>query len=457
MFLSKDEIAAWTTPSVTGTGVDLRTPLRNALSEHGQLSEGQTAGRFYPMACVALEITQRCNLDCTLCYLSDHAEMAHDIPLPVLFRRIDAVADHYGEATTIQITGGDPTLRSPEHLEQLCRYIRGKKLRSCLMTNGIKASEALLKRLAAAGLDDVAFHVDLTQERRGYPTEVSLNEFRESYIARGRSAGLRILFNTTVFGGNVEELPEIAAFFKSQAEHVTMASFQMEAMTGRGVVRDRTTGLTRDRIEKLLDRGFGTKLNFDVAAIGHGDCTRFGTLLVAGDQGVTALDNNSLFAELLAHLEKYDLRDRPTMRIAPALLRALGRHPVFALRVLGFLTSRLWHLRRGLVASRGRVHRMSVLLHNFMDAKQLEQDRCASCVFMVATERGPVSMCVHNARRDAELFAPVRMDTKDGPQWWSAKTGRVGPTPEFGLPVTTPFKKLKGHLRSQANDERKKG
>ena len=113
-------------------GDDQRAPLREALRRHGQMQAGQTAGRLYPMACVSLEITQRCNLDCTLCYLSDRAEMAKDVPLEILFQRIEMIESHYGPGTSIQISGGDPTLRKVEDLEALCRHIRSLGMRSCL-------------------------------------------------------------------------------------------------------------------------------------------------------------------------------------------------------------------------------------------------------------------------------------------------------------------------------------
>jgi len=34
----------------------------------GQWTASQLMGRRWPIGCVALEITQRCNLDCTACY-----------------------------------------------------------------------------------------------------------------------------------------------------------------------------------------------------------------------------------------------------------------------------------------------------------------------------------------------------------------------------------------------------
>ncbi len=449
-YLTPEEIENWTPSVVDAGGHDQRLPLRQALAQCGQFHARQTAGRFYPMACVALEVTQRCNLDCSLCYLSDHAEMAHDVPLEVLFRRIDMIAQHYGRKTSVQITGGDPTLRAPEHLEAICRYIRGRGMRSCLMTNGVRATSELLGRLAGAGLDDVAFHVDLTQERRGFATEVSLNSVRQDYIRRAGAAGLRVLFNTTVFDGNLSEIPEIARFFRQNAARITLASFQMQADTGRGRLREHSECLTTEGVMALLERGIGARINFDVQAVGHTSCTQFSIVLVAGDSAADALDNSALFADLLAQMEKHEVRVGAVTKVGATLRKLLPRHPILTLRLASHLAVVLWRLRRGLWSSKGRVHRMSIMVHNFMDAEKLERDRCASCVFMVATEQGPISMCVHNARRDAHIFAPTPIETQGSRKWWSARTGKVTDLPDTNMPIEMPLKRLKGRLREDA-------
>ena len=54
----------------------------------GQWSESQHLGRRWPVGCVALEITQRCNLDCDLCYLSESSQALKDLPLEEVYRRI---------------------------------------------------------------------------------------------------------------------------------------------------------------------------------------------------------------------------------------------------------------------------------------------------------------------------------------------------------------------------------
>jgi tetraether lipid synthase len=132
---------------------------RRRVAATGQWTANQLTGRRWPIGCVALEITQRCNPDCMACYLSEHSEAVKDVPLEELFRRIDLILNHYGPNTNVQVTGGDPTLRKPEELIAIVRRLSHRGLRPALLTNGIRAKRNLLIELVKAGLVDVAFHV----------------------------------------------------------------------------------------------------------------------------------------------------------------------------------------------------------------------------------------------------------------------------------------------------------
>lgn len=429
-------------------GTDQRGPLRDGLQRCGEYGAGQTAGRFYPIACVALEVTQRCNLDCTLCYLSDRAEMTYDPPLSVLFTRLGTIRSHYGTGVSVQLTGGDPTLRDVEDLEALCREIRRLGMRSCLMTNGIRASRTMLMRLAAAGLDDVAFHVDMTQQRRDFSSETELNILRRAYIRRASGLGLRILFNTTVFGGNFDELPDLARFLRDCPE-VAFASFQMQADTGRGVLRERPVAITQDSVARAIEAGYGTPLDFDAAAVGHSGCNRYASVITGGGHAVSLLSNRRLVHRVIAALEAVDDNQDAHIRIRPNVRRLILRYPGLALRVLGHLVLSIARLGPGVF--RGPVRRQTVFIHNFMAADALEEDRCASCVFMVATGNGPLSMCVHNAQRDQHLALPDRVDSPMGTFWWNAASRSLSSHPDLpGLkdPDLAPLKRLKGQLRA---------
>ena len=160
--LNKEEIQNLAPDSLSN---DPEASLRhscNCMKETDNWSPNQQMGRRWTLGCVALEITQRCNLDCSLCYLSEHSEAIRDIPVEELFRRIDLIHQHYGAYTNVQVTGGDPTLRQQDELIAIVKYISSLGMQPTLMTNGIKATRKLLTKLSNAGLVDIAFHVDTT-------------------------------------------------------------------------------------------------------------------------------------------------------------------------------------------------------------------------------------------------------------------------------------------------------
>src|SRR5262249_5497953 len=163
------------------------------------------------------------------------------------------------------------------------------RLEPCLMTNGIKLTRDLAQELKAAGLYDVAIHVDLTQERKGYPTEESLNAVRREYVERVRGLGLHVIFNTTVFDGNFRELPAIVGFFKEHADVVGMASFQIQADTGRGVLHERSDAITLQGVRRAIAEAAGAELSWDALRVGHPDCNSLAFTLVAGRESVHPL------------------------------------------------------------------------------------------------------------------------------------------------------------------------
>ena len=394
---------------------------RRRMEASGQWRPGQAMGRRWPIACVALEITQRCNLDCTLCYLSEHSESVRDLPLAELFRRIDTIRSRYGAGTNVQITGGDPTLRRRDELVAIVRELHQQGLRSTLMTNGIRARRALLGELADAGLTDVAFHVDMTQERPGFTDEVALNALRQDYIERARGLGLAVFFNTTVFAGNVAEIPAVVRFLVDNSDVVSLASFQLQADTGRGVERGRPAAITIPRVAGLIEDGAGTALTFDTLSAGHARCNRYAAALIANGRAHDLLSDREL-ARSFADATTALTLDRTNHRRSAARIAGwLARRPRDWPKAVGWLGRMAWRMRRDLWRSRLQAHKQSYLIHNFMDACALDPERLRACVFMAATADGPVSMCLHNARRDDEILRPIRLPSAAGEVLWDPR------------------------------------
>lgn len=423
---------------------------RSTMRKLGLAGPSQQMGQRWAVGCVALEITQRCNLDCTLCYLSEHSEAVRDLPMSEIFRRIDQIRDLYGPHTDVQITGGDPTLRRREELLAIVARVSERGLRATLMTNGIRADRTLLAALAGRGLVDVAFHVDTTQQRRGYDSEQSLNRLREEYLARARAVGLSVMFNTTVHADNFEDIPALVRFFRGHATDIRTAAFQLQADTGRGVWGERPSRICIDSVIEKIRQGAGVALRFDSSFVGHPRCSRYALGLALGGRLIDLLDDSALaasFQERTAHV----VMDRK--RPARALLRlgaSLLTNPSLLAACLGFAARKSWQVRSELLALDRRPSTLSFTIHAFMDACRLERERIDACVFKVMTAGGPMSMCLHNARRDRHILEPLAVRREGHTRHWHPLNGRLSvdvPPPAVPDPASHPLKRLKGRTR----------
>ena len=434
-FLNAEEIKAWRPDEEIPDRKKRNDVIRARLVRNDLWLPKQTAGKRWVVGCVALEITQRCNLDCSLCYLSEHSQAVHDLPLAEIFRRIDLIHAHYGPRTDVQVTGGDPTLRPRDELIAIVRYIAEKEMRPALFTNGILATRDLLAELSAAGLVDVAFHVDMTQGRKGFRTEHELNEVRREYIERARGLNLAVIFNTTLFAGNFEEVPTLVKFFAGVADVVSFASFQLQADTGRGVLRQREDAINIDNTIARIRAGARVPLSFDTLLGGHHHCNRYAFTFVINGKLYDGLDNADLAVRVMNQTADvaFDRRDRGVSVRAFAF--ALLRQPSLWWPSVNWLARFLWRAREDLIAARGKVYKLSLFVHNFMDACQLERDRIESCIFMTITADGPISMCMHNAKRDTFILQPMKFYRQGELRNWNPLKGE---TDESTLQIPAP-------------------
>lgn len=378
-------------------------------------TDNQVLGRLQTIGCVAVEITQKCNLDCTLCYLSEHSQQVADIPIEEVFRRLDQVVHHYGPGTHVQITGGDPTLRKHSELIEIVRYANQLGLYTALFTNGISASRKLLTQLANVGLRDVAFHVDTTQRRKEGNSEVELNSIRKEYLERTNGLGLMVIFNTTVHKGNFHEVPDLVKFFREHADLVGLASFQLQADTGRGELRKRDVVINRETVQQQIESGSSINLPWEALQVGHRDCHSYLPTVVVNNTVYPLVPSRVFFADFLRDFQhiSWDRQKHP-LQILSGFLVALLMRPRWWKRVLAHGFGMLKKMLPDLIKARGRIEKLTFFVQNFMDAKELQQERVDACSFMVMTADGPVSMCQHNARRDDFILKPLDIQRADG-------------------------------------------
>ena len=460
VYMTPEEITDWKPYHQLPEPGQYRKPLEERMKKVKQWSKPQLAGRRWGIGCVSLEITQRCNLDCTLCYLSDSSEAVKDVPLEEIFTRLEMVRKHYGPNTDVQVSGGDPTLRDRKELVAIVKRITDLGMRASLLTNGIKATRDLLTELASVGLSDVAFHVDLTQERKGFATEVSLNKIREEYIERAKGLPIMVIFNTTVYAGNFHEIPALINFFREKSNIIRFASFQLQADTGRGVLRERDFLITQETVMEQIRKGADTKISFDVPLIGHPKCNKYSYMFSCNGNLYDIWDEPDFLIEVLDVTKDvvFDRKNRWNTVKRVVSMVAKERHLIW--QGLRFAGRHAWKMKWDLIKSGFKVNKISFFIHNFMDACKLETDRIEGCVFMVATKDGPLSMCMHNAKRDEYILAPLTMKSEKGEKLWNPLTGDFDPIAEgttFQMnPAMIPMKQAKGRVKQLLKEQKTK-
>ena len=433
--------------------IESKEAARHAMVDTGCWSTQQQMGRRWAIGCVALEITQRCNLDCTLCYLSEHSEAVADIPIEEVFRRIDEIYSLYGPNTDVQVTGGDPTLRKRDELLSIIRYIKQKNMRSTLMTNGIRATRSLLTELAAAGLSDVAFHVDTTQNIKNTTDEKSLNKIREKYINNAKGLGLSVMFNTTIHKDNFDEIPDLIQFFISHAEAIRTVSFQSQADTGRGVADKRSEIINQETVWKKIEQGLGTTLNHEAVIAGHKHCNRYGMSLITNGKAYDLFADTELISNLQAKTSHITFDRKHKLNTATKIIGWNLSNPRCFFAVLNYLFRFFNKTKRDLMLDKGKLTTLSFFSHSFMDACNLDQTRIDACVFKTMTKDGPISMCSHNANRDDYILQPIPVEKEQVLKFWhplEAKFYENIPEISKKNPKKYPQKKQKGRSRLSA-------
>lgn len=186
--------------------------------------------------CTLLELTNRCNLSCPVCFASaGTATELKDLPLEELARQYDYLMSH-GGPYNIQLSGGEPTMR--DDLAEVIALGREKGFTFFqLNTNGIRIAEenGYAEQLAIAGLSTVFLQFDgLDDEIYRILRGRALKELKLKAIENCKRAGLPVVLVPTIAKGvNDQSLGEIIRFALDRAPHVRGVHIQPITFLGR--------------------------------------------------------------------------------------------------------------------------------------------------------------------------------------------------------------------------------
>ncbi len=171
----------------------------------------------------ALMTTNRCNMNCPVCFTRDRQETIYEPSLEECEKLLRSYRERAGEDALLEFCGGEPTVR--EDLPALVRlahnigfdYIQ-------LNTNGIRLSEnvSYCRQLREAGITTVYLGFDGVTDR-AYQVKYgrSLLEEKKKAVANCKEAGLAVVLVVCVIAGeNDGELGEIVRYAKAQVPTV---------------------------------------------------------------------------------------------------------------------------------------------------------------------------------------------------------------------------------------------
>ena len=163
----------------------------------------------------ALMTTNRCNMDCPVCFTRDSKEALHEPSLEECRALMRAYKEKAGEDALIEFCGGEPTVR-PDILE-LAKSARELGFDYVqLNTNGIKlaASTDFCKALRESGVTTVYMGFDGMTDKPYYAKYGrSLLDIKKKAVENCEKAGLAVVLVTCVIPGeNDVELGEIVRY-----------------------------------------------------------------------------------------------------------------------------------------------------------------------------------------------------------------------------------------------------
>jgi radical SAM protein with 4Fe4S-binding SPASM domain len=182
-----------------------------------------------------IALTYRCQNRCTFCYASspDRGDQIAEMTTRQIQRILDIIVDE-ARVPTVSFTGGEPTLR-PD-LPELIAYAKSRRLRTNLITNGIRCgSIGYVNMLSEARLDSA--QVSLEAASPEIHDRVVGHSGAWKRTVRGihnlKSAGIHVHTNTTINSLNRDYLIDLVDFLADI--HQPYLSMNMVIRTGEAV------------------------------------------------------------------------------------------------------------------------------------------------------------------------------------------------------------------------------
>lgn len=182
-----------------------------------------------------IEVTYRCNLKCPVCFMSAGEALAEPT-LESIIDQMRGIRQREYEGVTLQITGGEPTVRDDLFEIVAAAQDIGFKVVE-LNTNGlvVGCDASYARRLKDAGCSNVYLQFDgVTPDVTSMLRGPGLHEVKMQAIENCRQAGMPVILAPAVVRGvNDHQLSAIIQFAMENMDVIEGISFQPAFISGR--------------------------------------------------------------------------------------------------------------------------------------------------------------------------------------------------------------------------------
>ena len=369
----------------SGDSNDAVTPVRAAPPEKGCPYDcGLCQNHERDGCCVLLELTNRCNLRCPVCFASAGEQKPHDLTLEEIGKQYDLLMER-GGPFNIQLSGGEPTMR--DDLDRIIALGSEKGFSFFqLNTNGLRLAgeEGYAQHLAKAGVSTVFLQFDGLEDEiyrtlRGAP----LVQTKLRAIERCREAGLPVVLVPTVAPGvNDHALGDIFRFALEHAPHVRGVHIQPISYFGRCGLEAPELRLTIPAVLRRIEEQTGGLMKASDFGGGGAEspyCSFHASFLRKPDGTLKALPRRR---SQCCCVKSSDARDFVSQQWSGKASRCDGDSNTSSLDAFLQQTVENTFTVSGMV---------------FQDAYNLDLDRLRRCyICEVDSERGMVPFCAYN-------------------------------------------------------------
>lgn len=367
-----------------------------------------------PAGLAILEVTERCNLTCPMCYAYS-SPSERDYSLEEIETRLDQLIAVEGKGISLQISGGEPSVR--KDLDKIAAMVKRKGFGQLeMVSNGIRLAREpdFAEKLVEWGFTSVYLQFDSTR-----PEDIiklrgeDLWNVREKAITALERVKLPSTLAVSLYDGlNSDQVQQVIHFAWQHPDTVCAIAFQAATPFGRfevnneeGIANGNGHSSTKrpapprklrmPEILKLIKEqtGIPEDLFFPVGE-GSPLCNTF-TLLKYTKEGYKPIAPNFTlreFMEVMGPRPNMTLRmlTRGRAAVLPQIVSNIGG----SLKLMKTLWPHIgtdpsfWTSRKTL----------TLFVKPFMDESDIDMSRIERCCFHNASPRGVMSFCALNAK-----------------------------------------------------------